>query len=459
MSRFNATANPYRPDTENLAGGQAFSESPRLELVSLLLTSFLEDKFYESASDRMVRLRSLIDALPDKSFAAKAGIMAREWGMRSVTHVTAAELCRAAKGQPWLKPAVSRMIQRPDDATEMLSYWLTTYGKPIPNALKRGIACGLSRFSEYQLAKYRGEGHALKLVDTINLVHAHSDAIDKLMRGTLEAPDTWEVAITRAGSDAEAKADEWRRLVREKQLGYFALLRNLRNMEQACPDVLDDVCEQLTDREAIKRSKVLPFRFTTAIEQVSDRRLLVAVARAADLALDNLPVLPGKTMVALDLSGSMQGKPLQIGSLFAAALAKTSDCEVLGFGTRAGWLRVNPADTVTTIAGALRANMGGTDFNLIFQAAQRSYDRIIILSDMQAWVGYHAPIEVYKDYKRRTAADPAIWSFDLQGHGTLQFPARKVYALAGWSEKVFDLIPLLEAGTDALVRKVEAVAL
>ena len=35
---------------------------------------------------------------------------------------------------------------------------------PIPMALKRGLAAALSGFSEYALAKYRGEAKALKLL-------------------------------------------------------------------------------------------------------------------------------------------------------------------------------------------------------------------------------------------------------------------------------------------------------
>jgi hypothetical protein len=391
--------------------------------------------------------------------------MAREWGMRSVTHVVIAELCQDVKGSYWLRDAIAKTVQRPDDATEILAYWMTTYGKPIPNALKRGLADGLKKFNEYSIAKYKGENHKLKMVDTVNLIHPKSEVLGKLIDGTLETPYTWETEITKAGSDTKAKAKAWTDLVTSGKLGYFALLRNLRNLEEwTSEETLSLAYAQLTNKEAIKKSKVLPFRFSTAVDVVSKPKTRKAISDAIDIACDNMPDLGGKTLIALDCSGSMSGKPLQIGSLFAAVLAKSSDADIMQFGTSVSWTKYNPADSTLTIANGMRANHGGTEFHLIFDKATAKYDRIIILSDMQAWVTgrYYSnvPTEALKNYRARTGANPNIWSFDLQGYGTLQFPENKVYTLAGFSEKVFDIIPMIEEGDkQALINRIEQTSL
>ncbi len=88
---------------------------------------------------------------------------------------------------------------------------------------------------------------------------------------------------------------------------------------------------------------------------------------------------------------------------------------------------------------------------------------------MQGWMagGYSrrrssrggAPTEAFAGYRKRTGADPQVFSFDLQGYGTLMFPERNVYALAGFSEKVFEVMALLERDREALVHEIEAVAL
>ncbi len=53
-----------QPDTVNLAGGRAYSVSPRLELVSLLVTTFLEDEFYRTEAQTVARCANLSSASP-----------------------------------------------------------------------------------------------------------------------------------------------------------------------------------------------------------------------------------------------------------------------------------------------------------------------------------------------------------------------------------------------------------
>jgi len=93
----------------------------------------------------------------------------------------------------------------------------------------------------------------------------------------------------------------------------------------------------------------------------------------------------------------------------------------------------------------------------------RKYDRIIILSDMQAWIGknfgYNVPDAAFRNYKVRTGADPAIFSFDLSGYGSLQFPEKKVYCLAGFSDKTMDIMGMLEKDKNALVNEIEKIEL
>ena len=468
MSKYSRTVPKVAvPNTTNYAGGEAYNSSDKLELASLLLTSFLKDGYYRSGNATEKTLVDLVHRIPDKMWVAKAAILARDWGMRSVTHVVMAELCHDVKGEEWLRLAIARAIQRPDDATEILAYWMHKYGKPIPNALKRGIADGLKKFNDYNIAKYKGEGHTFKMVDVVNLVHAKTESLGKLIKGTLETPYTWETEITKAGNDKNAKAKAWTELVESGKLGYFALLRNLRNLEQNVSEATMKLAyEQLTNRDAVKRSKVLPFRFDTAIDQVSLPKTRKAISQAIDIACDNMSELNGKTLIAVDCSGSMQGyagnSPIKVAALFAAVMAKAADADIMLFGTSVSWPQYNPADSALTIANSLKASHGGTNFHLIFDEAKKAYDRIIILSDMQAWVqgryDRSTPQEAFKKYKTRTGANPAIWSFDLVGLGTLQFPENKVYTLAGFSEKVFDLIPLIEdGGKDALIKTIDKV--
>ena len=198
--------------TRNLAGGQAFGENQKLELVSILLTSFLEDKFYRSGDATVKRLRALVSQIGDKRFVAKAALYARnEAGMRSVSHLVAADLAHQVKGAEWTKRFFARIARRPDDVLEVLACYLVLHGKPLPNSLKKGLGSALARFDAYQLAKYRRGGAELKLVDAVNLLHPpHSEALGALVSGTLAPAETWETKLTQAGQSAESDGQKQR---------------------------------------------------------------------------------------------------------------------------------------------------------------------------------------------------------------------------------------------------------
>lgn len=474
MARFRNTVSGSRSKTVNLAGGEAYKQDAKLELVSLLLTSFVSDKFYEKAGDQLDRLKALAEGIKDKKFLGQAAVFARmEYGMRSITHALLGETVRLVKGEEWVKRAIAKATNRPDDLLEMTAYYAGKYGKPIPNSLKKGVALALGNFDAYQLAKYRGERSDVKMVDLFNLTHPKpnekmADTYKALMEGELKTTGkTWEANMTAVGQKAETeeekvemKKDVWKTMLEGGKLGYFALLKNLRNIEQQAPDVLPLALKQLTDEKAIKKSMVLPFRFNTAISEVTNRKTVEALNDALEISLNNVPKFDGKTLIVLDASGSMQGKALEIGSLFSAVLYKANpDADFMRFGSSAEYVRLNSKDTAISLAKGMRADMGGTRFPSIFDEADKKYERIIILSDMQGWVGYNAPTADLREYEKKYGAKPFVYSFDLNGYGSLQFPQDRVFAIAGFSEKVMDLFGALEEDKNALVHKIEAIVL
>ncbi len=473
LSVLSRSKNRLRPNTTNLAGGAAFTQTAKLELVSVLLTTLLEDEFYRTEKQTIARIRELIAKVGDPRFVAKAALYARHaHGLRSVSHLVAGELAKTVKGQPWTKNFYARAIRRADDVLEILGYYLATYGRPIPNSLKKGLGAALSRIDEYQLAKYRREHADFKLVDAVNLVRPPaSPALGKLIRGELAPAQTWEHQLTQTGAaetvdDARAaKTQAWSALVRERKLGYLALLRNVRNILTHAPEVVDELCAQLADESAVRRALVFPFQFLTAVDVLRDDnlphadRVMDALNQAVDYSLANVPKFSGSTLVALDTSGSMAGRPQTIGSLFATILVKASGAALMVFNDDAKYVTLNRRDTTLTTARSIPFAAAGTNFNAIFQHANHAYDRIIILSDMQGWIGGGAPTEALAEYRKRFAANPRIYSLDLKGYGSMQFPQPYVYCLAGWSDRVFDIMQKLDRDPAALINEVEAISL
>lgn len=483
MGKFNKIATALKSKlTTNLAGGQAYTLSDKQELIAILLTSFLKDSFYEKQDETLKRLIKAIEKVKDKKFVAKAAIFARDrYGMRAVSHVAAGEIAKNVKGEQWTKNFFEKVVVRVDDMTEILSYYFNDINqnkkgkkRPVPNSVKKGFRNAFDKFDTYQLAKYRAENKAVKLIDLVNLIRPkatekNAEALKALVNNELKSFDTWETKLSEAGQKAQSedekqefKAEAWKELIENRKIGYFALLRNLRNIVTQAPDMIEKACELLVDEKLIGKSRVLPFRFSTAIseiEKINDtntRKILVALNKAVDISLKNVPEFSGKTLIALDISGSMSGKPAEIGSLFATVLAKANDnAEVLLFDTSTRFMNINPADSTLTIAKSLRFNGGGTDFHCIFKGLKKAYDRIIILSDMQGWVGHYTPKTTFENYKKAYDCNPYVYSFDLLGYGTTQFPEDKIFCMYGFSDKVFETMQFFETDKNALINEIE----
>lgn len=475
MGKFNTKKETQSIETVNYAGGQAYAKTAEVELVSILLTSFVQDQFYKKSSDTLNRIPELL-AKVDPKFAAKAAIYARNtFGMRSITHVLAVEVAKYLSGKDWSKKFFEDIIRRPDDMTEIISYYFSkNKGKALPNSLKKGFAKAFDKFDGYQLAKYKGDGNEVSLVDIVNLVHPkatdkNKKALDELINGTLKNTDTWEAKLSNAGKVAESdedkanlKAGAWKELIDTKKIGYLALIRNLRNIMTQSPDAVDKACEMLKDEKLIKKSLILPFQYVTAIDEINkvggndSRKIVAALEDAIETSCSNVPKMPGKTCVIYDRSISMRGQPTKIGGLFAAVLAKANNADVVLFGDTAQYVEFKLRDSIFSIAESFsRVVLGGTKYQKFFELMSQKYDRLIILSDGEAWGQYESSQTYFNQYKTKYGANPFLYNFDLAGHPTVQFKGNKVIALAGFSEKIFNLMSMAEEDVNVLTNTIK----
>jgi hypothetical protein len=129
------------------------------------------------------------------------------------------------------------------------------------------------------------------------------------------------------------------------------------------------------------------------------------------------------------------------------------------FATKAEYVKYDPTASLIGLRDSFNFSGGGTNFQDIFIKASKKYDRVIILSDMQGWMCYDTPKKQFGDYKKKYNCDPFVYSWDLQGLGTLQLPENKVFALAGFSEKVFDIMKFMEEDKQALYNRINEIEL
>jgi hypothetical protein len=209
-------------------------------------------------------------------------------------------MAKQPKHKGLVAETLSRVIQRADELAEFVALYWKDGRQPLSKQVKKGLAQAFTKFDAYQLAKYNRDG-AVKLRDVLFLCHAkpkdkEQEAIWKqLIDGSLPAPDTWEVNLS-TGKDKKAT---WERLLAENKLGGLALLRNLRNMAGSKVD--ESLVFAALDR--MKTARILPFRFIAAAKHAPQWES--RIERAMLKCLEGREKLPGKTVLLIDVSGSM----------------------------------------------------------------------------------------------------------------------------------------------------------
>lgn len=495
--RFNITK---RTTLRNYEGATAYALSPEMELYTAVATASLAGTFYEKADARLARLRELI-ARNDPAFVAKLAQYTRsQMHLRSVPLVLAVELARLQAGDGVVRKAVSGVVQRADEITELLAYYQAANRRSGPKKLNRlskqvqkGLAEAFNRFDAYQFAKYDRDGD-VKLRDALFLVHPRPASreqqavFDQIAKGTLATPYTWETELSALGqqkfaSEAEKRAAttaKWQELIESGKLGYMALLRNLRNIVQAKVswDHMEKVCARLADAEAVAQAKQLPFRYLAAynellaVKEGSVPAVLAALEAALQASTANMRGFDGNTrvLIACDVSGSMQQpvSPRSVVQLYDVGLMlgmlMQNRCKHVTIGMFGeSWKRVTlPGKNILANVNTLRRREGevgyATNGYLVIRDLinhKEVVDKVLIFTDCQLWDSRHGGNDLQRywaDYKARIAPRARLYLFDLAGYGQapVSQKATDVYTIAGWSDKVFDVLEAIENGQKAV---------
>ncbi|KAA9327630.1 TROVE domain-containing protein [Hymenobacter busanensis] len=507
--RFNFSFRKNKPaPVLNHEGALAYQLTPALELYAAVATAALSDQFYETAGTRLQRLRELVRQ-NDPRFVAQLAVYAREQlYLRSVPLVLAVELAQVHRGDVLVSRLVARVVQRADEITELLAFYAVANQRQGPKTLNRlskqlqkGLALAFNRFDGYQLAKYDRAGQ-VRLRDALFLVHpqaksaAQQALFDQLVRGELPTPYTWETELSALGQQQFASAAErqtafrrkWETLIGSDKLGYMALLRNLRNILEAdvSAAAVEQVVAALTDAGAVARSKQLPFRYLAAYRELLPLRsgytalVLQALETAIGHSIQNLRGFGAETrvVVACDVSGSMQQPVSQrskvllydVGLVLGMLLQSRCGHVVTGmFGDT--WKRVAlPKGQVLRNVQEFYRREGEVGYStngyLVVQDLRQRRevaDKVMIFTDCQLWdsTGQGTTLaQEWREYRRTVAPQARLYLFDLAGHGNVPVqvkPENGVALIAGWSDKVFDVLQALENGGSALteIEKIE----
>ncbi len=493
--------------TINHAGQKAYKMSPEMELYTAVVTSTLIKNFYETDTQRLKRIKTLIKKV-NPNFVAKLAVYCRtKMYLRSIPVVLAVELAKIHRGDDLVCRTVNGTIQRADEITETLAYYQwankregTKKLNKLSKQLQKGIAQSFNKFDEYQFAKYNRKT-AITLKDALFLVHPKAKdeqqqtLFDKIVQGDLQTPYTWEVELSAIGQipydSPELKKQafrlKWEELIDSNRLGYMALMRNLRNMLEANVSAahIMQIAQRLSDTQAVSRSKQLPFRFLSAYREIQALHspyssfILEALEQAVKVSINNLKGfdLDTRVVIASDVSGSMH-QPVSpkskvqlydIGLLLSMLLANRSQNVITGiFGDT--WKKVNLSKSnilantmhLRSMNGQVGYSTNGYKVIEYLIKKQKVVDKVMFFTDLQMWDsrnGGNSLQSSWQTYKAKYAPDAKLYLFDLAGYGQspIRLVGKDVFLLAGWSDKVFDVLNAIENGRSALseIKKTE----
>jgi hypothetical protein len=254
------------------------------------------------------------------------------------------------------------------------------------------------------------------------------------------------------GMDAEA----WETVI--PTMGVMALVRNLRNFDQAgiSEAAIDAVIAKIVDPAEVAMARLFPYQVWAAYKHAPSDNWKRALGRTLEHTTANVPSLDG-TLVVIDTSGSMQGRVsgrsamarVEVAAVMAMATAKaTRVVDVVIYGE--GNARVRGLAGISVLAGVQKvvgligsvghATYGHTAIARHFNP--KRHRRVVLFTDDQQHDSGHVRLDHV----------PLIYAFNLAGYAPSALPAgaRGRYTLGGFSDATFTAMTVLEAGRDAV---------
>jgi hypothetical protein len=271
---------------------------------------------------------------------------------------------------------------------------------------------------------------------------------------------TWNNVLSLAG-DRLPKKDLWESLIFAKNIPIGAMIKNLRNMEQAgiSREAMKMVCDYISNPAVIAKSHLMPYEIYAAIKNTQSVHWSSALEDALTYSTGNVPELPGRTLILVDASGSMFGTRLSANStmerveasaVFAAALAlkNAGRVDVYTFSDFTKRVNVDKGMSMTTLVKRImdtaKTQGSGTRTVDAVRETFGGHDRVVIITDEQSFRSNYGTVA------QQVRDETYMYSFDVSGHRTSDIPSGKnrKHQLFGLTDGSFKMIRLLERGSN-----------
>ena len=477
-------------NTVNCEGARDYEYPSKNKLAQYAVTGCLNQTFYASAETQLETVLALCQDV-DPAFIAKTALYCREKGhMKDMPALLTAVL--SLRGREYFSAVFARVI----DNGKMLSTFVQIMRsgavgrKSLGTRPKQLIQQWLNTASETQLID-AAVGNAPSLADVVKMVHPHPADVmrEAFFAWLIGKPYTPEALPNAVRTFEQYKMDtsvglppvpfqmltalnltrkEWAQIA--LQSGWHMVRMNLNTFTRH--GVFDingmdqQIAAKLKDAKAIRAARVFPYQLLVAYKMAGKgvpRVVCDALQDALELAIENVPAIPGQLVVCPDVSGSMASpitghrhgsttsvRCVDVAGLIAAAfLRKNEKTLVIPFETGVCNVSLNPRDTVMTNAQKLAAiGGGGTNCSAplaLLNKQKVKADMVIFVSDNQSWVdarnqGATEMMRQWEVFKQKNRQAKLV-CLDIQPSGTTQAAERTdILNMGGFSDEVFTII-------------------
>ncbi len=500
-SLFKSTIGKFIPCTNarNSEFAPAYAFSPKHALAQYAVTGCLNATFYASAQNQLETVLDLAQKV-EPEFIAKLALYCRSRAfMKDLPALLCAVLSVRSPG------LLAEVFDRVIDSPKMLRNFVQIMRsgqvgrKSLGSLPKRLVLRWLENKRDEQLF-FGSVGNDPSLADVIKMVHPKPatktrealfgylvgrdyvatdlpeivqryEAFKKDNSAESDLPDVPFQMLT----SAKLSAENWKQIARNASWQTTRMNLNTFARHGVLEDatLADRIADRLRDRDEIKRARVFPYQLMAAflnVEASMDNTIKNALQDAMEIAIENVPAIPGKVFVFPDVSGSMRtpvtghrkGATTAIrcvdvaGLIAAAVLRRNPNAEVIPFEQSVVRLVVNGRDSVMTNAAKL-ASIGGGGTNCsaplkLLNERRAKGDLVIYVSDYESWVDAKAgrgtaTMQEWSAFKDRNRQAKMV-CIDLVPNRTTQADeAADILNVGGFSDHVFEVVSHFAKGT------------
>ncbi len=527
-----------RANATNEAGGRAYKLAPKHALAQIAATGTFGNAFYSKAETQLLEMLKLIDQVDDNEFLARLALYARQKAhMKDMPAALLVAL--SLRDTELMHRIFDRVVDNGRVLRTMFQMirsgqFTDSHGKSrvgLSSSVQRAFRRWLNEASTARLLS-ASVGNDPSLRDVLRMARpTPKDDQRRAMFGWLtdkeiakwapatesDLPMEVQALIAYRASETEdgqaliagdidgvrwdLMADSargpkvWTALARK--MGPQALRMNLNTLLRhdvfKSSAMVDYVAGRIANESEIRRVRQFPYQYLAAYLNVADEiphKIKSALQAAAEIACGNVPRLPGPVVIGLDTSGSMgcavtgnrgrgatsKMRCVDVAALFAAAILRNNpDSVVIPFDTDAYDAKMDPSDSILSIAERLaKYGGGGTNCALPLEAANcrfsnRKFAGAILVSDNESWIGtgrYGSTgvMTAWNSFVRNQRklvgrdADPKLVCIDIQPYRTSQAVERAdIMNIGGFSDAVFNVVSAFIADDDQrFVAEVEA---